>query len=376
VIELADIFRLAGPAYRAVYRLRMLASHLRAMRDIEACRTAALGGQLRQCDRCDSPRYSYHSCRNRHCPKCHREQTDRWLTIQQRRLLPCAYFLATFTLPAELRALARSSQKIFYAALMTAAAGSLLKLCRDPRHLGARPGLLAVLHTWTRDLRYHPHVHILVTAGGWREGHDPAWVQPKHPEFLLPARVLSVVFRAKMRDALRKAGILSSTPTRIWRKDWVVHLKHAGSGERALAYLARYVFRVALVNGRIERFDPADGVTFRYRDNRTREIKHCTLATNRFIARFLQHVLPKGFSKVRSYGLFSPRLRDRLERAKAVLLRGRKDGEDHADTSTALHATDEPSPAAGHHAKEIRCPVCKTGILRVVATIPRWRPPP
>jgi len=371
VLELADIFRQGGPAYRAAHGSRMLPSHRRAMRDIEACRTAALGGHLRQCDRCRAPRYSYHSCRNRHCPKCHGEQTRRWLDTQRSRLLPCPYFLATFTLPAELRPLARSHQKLLYGALMTTAAGALLKLCADPRHVGARPGLLAVLHTWTRDLRYHPHVHILVTAGGWRHGKDTAWVRSKRPLFLLPAWALSEIFRAKMRDALRKARLLDQVPSQLWRKDWVVHLKHAGSGEGALEYLARYVFRIALVNSRLDRFEHGR-VTFRYRHNRSREIKRCTLEVDRFIARFLQHVLPKGFPKVRSYGLFSPSCRPRLERARAVLQRDHADATKisaraHQKTASASSLRDENDP---------RCPVCKIGFLRLVATLPRSRPPP
>ena len=168
MLEVADVFREAGPAYRQRFGSRMLPSHLKAMRDIERCRTQALGGHLRQCDRCATLQYSYHSCRNRHCPKCQGDQTQAWLDRQRARLLPCPYFLLTFTLPDPIRRLARSHQKAVYGILLSAAAQSLLELTADPRWLGARPAVLAVLHTWTRDLRYHSHAHLLVSAGGLR----------------------------------------------------------------------------------------------------------------------------------------------------------------------------------------------------------------
>ena len=378
MLELADIFRAAGPAYREAYGPRMLPSHHKAMRDLEACRTAALGGQLWACNACDARRYSYHSCRNRHCPKCHRQQTERWLQTQRARLLPCPYFLATFTLPAQLRPLARSHQKKLYSLLLTAAAESLLALTADPDYLGARPGLLAVLHTWTRALRYHPHVHILVTAGGWRDAPTPTWIAPKRPDFLVPGRALSVVFRAKLRDALRPTGLFPLAPSSVWHKKWVVHLLNAGTGERALDYLARYVHRVALANSRLERFDHGQ-VTFRYRDNRTHEIKRCTLEATRFIARFLQHVLPAGFSKVRSYGLFSPSQRPRLEHARAAIgqppslpLPPSAPSDHPVPTHTTLPIRDVEAP---------RCPACRIGRLYLVDTLPpapllRPRPPP
>lgn len=367
MLELADIFREAGAAYRAAYAPRLLASHRRAMRDIEQCRTPALGGHLRVCDHCHALQYSYHSCRNRHCPKCHTEQTRRWLERQQSRLPECSYFLLTFTLPAELRRLARSNQKIVYGLLMNAAAQALLKLTADPRYLGARPGCLAVLHTWTRALVYHPHVHVLVTAGGWREQPSPRWGAPKRSRFLVPGRALSRLFRGILRDALRKAGLYDQTPADVWKKNWVVHLKHAGTGKAVLGYLARYVYRVALPNSRLERFENGR-VTFRYRDNRSREIKRCTLGTFPFIARFLQHVLPQGFTKVRSYGLLAPSNKGLLERVRAA---------PPEPASTSTPGDDVPAtPVAPRDLHEPRCPECGFGPMRVIETLPRWRPPP
>lgn len=362
MLELADIVRAAGEGYQRLHGPTLLPSHRRALRDIAACRTAALGGHVRACDHCGTREYSYHSCRNRHCPKCHGDQTRRWLDRQRTRLLPCAYFLLTFTLPAELRALARAHQKLVYGLLMTAAAAALLKLTADPRYLGARPGMLAVLHTWTRALLYHPHVHMLVTAGGWR-CHDQTWVPSNRPAFLVPGRALSRLFRAKVRAGLRKAGLLQHTPPEVWRHEWVVHVQHAGTGEQVLDYLARYLFRIALVNSRLERFEDGQ-VTFRYRDGRTGTTKHCTLDAVSFLGRFLQHVLSRGFSKVRRYGLFSPSRHDLLAQAREHL-----SAASASPPPARVPIDPAPVPAPANPASR-RCPVCGIGVLHLVETLP------
>jgi hypothetical protein len=361
MLELADIVRAAGEVYQALHGATLLPSHRRALSDIAACRTAALGGHVQACDHCGTRQYSYHSCRNRHCPKCHGEQTQRWLDRQRTRLLPCAYFLLTFTLPAELRALARAHQKVLYSLLMTAAAAALLKLTADPRYLGARPGLLAVLHTWTRALLYHPHVHMLVTAGGLR-GADQTWVRPRHAAFLVPGRALSRLFRGKMRAGLRKAGLLEQVPLAVWRREWVVHVQHAGTGAKVLEYLARYVFRIAIVNSRLEQF--ANGqVTFRYREGRTGLVQRCTLDAGAFLGRFLQHVLPQGFTKVRHYGLFSPSRHDLLDQARTHLIAASLNPP--ADRTPIAPAT-TPAPDSAPHP---RCPACGIGVLHIVETL-------
>ena len=359
MLELADIVRAAGEVYQRRHASTLLPSQRRALRDIVACRTAALGGHVRACDHCGTRQYSYHSCRNRHCPKCHGEQTQRWLDRQRARLLPCAYFLPTFTLPAELRALAWAHQTLVYGLLMTAAAAALLKLSADPRYLGARPGVLAVLHTWTRALLYHPHVHMLVTAGGLR-GTDQLWVPSKRVAFLVPGRVLSRLFRAKVRAGLRKAGLLDQVPLAVWRHEWVVHVKPAGTGEKVLDYLARYVFRIALANSRLERFEDGQ-VTFRYRDGRTGTIARCTLDAVSFLGRFLRHVLPRGFAKVRHYGLFSPARHDLLAQAREQLL---------AASDAPVPPVPAPiDPAPGlvpEISPRLRCPACGIGVLHLV----------
>jgi hypothetical protein len=357
-----------GGVYPQLHNAALLPSHRRVLRDVVACRTAALGGHVHACDHCGARQYSYHSCRNRHCPKCHGEQTQRWLDRQRARLLPCASFLLTFTLPAELRALARAHQKVVYSLLMTAAAGALLKLAADPRYLGARPGMLAVLHTWTRALLYHPHVHMLVTAGGLRDA-DGTWVATRRAAFLVPGRALSRLFRAKVRTGLRKAGLLDQAPATVWRHEWVVHVQQAGTGQKVLDYLARYVFRVAIVNSRLERFTEGQ-VTFRYRDARTGALQRCTLDAMTFLGRFLQHVLPQGFAKVRHYGLFSPSRHDLLAHAREQLVAA----------SASPPAAEAPNDPALVHAPEPvpspRCPRCGIGVLHLVETLrPTGRSP-
>ena len=354
MIEVADIFRRHGPAYQEQHRL--LPSQQKALRDLVRCRTAACGGQLYRCDHCGQEHYSYHSCGNRHCPKCHGEQTERWLTKQQQRLLPCAYYLLTFTLPGALRTLAWSQQKALYGLLLRSAAAALQKLAWDPKYLGGQLGMLAVLHTWTRALLYHPHAHLLVTAGGLsRDGAH--WRSPKNPAFLVPGFALSKIFRGKFRAGLKKLGLLQQVPPAVWKQPWVVHCRHAGRGEKALDYLGRYVFRVALSNSRLERL--AEGqVTFRYRDNRTQQIQHLQLGAPEFIRRFLQHVLPKGLVKVRAYGLWSATNADPLKRARALLSH-------QASTAAAPAVLLQTRIAASPRI----CPHCKIGHLILVASL-------
>jgi len=371
VLEVADIVRAAGPAYREAYGPRLLPSHRRALDDLATCRTAARGGHLRRCDHCDESEYQYHSCRNRHCPKCHGEQTRRWLDLHRARLLPCPYFLVTFTLPDDLRAVARSHQRTVYGALVRAAAETLLTLAADPQHLGARPAILAVLHTWTQDLRYHPHVHVLVTAGGLAPD-GTRWVPTPRPDFLFPGYVLSPVFRGKLRQALRQAGLLDQVAPDIWTRDWVVHVQAAGSGQQVLEYLGRYVFRIAITNSRLEHFDQGR-VTFRYRDRRDGHTTRRTLPAHQFLARFLQHVLPRGFAKVRHYGLASPTCRRQLEAARSALPLA-------PPPVPSSSAPNDPAPTTDTERVVLRdadrCPHCHVGRLHIVAILPRPRHPP
>ena len=309
MVEIAEIFRLHGPQYRAKYSSKMLPSHRKVMRAIERCRTLALGGHVYACQDCGETQYLYHSCRDRHCPKCQNDKAQLWLEKQQDLLLPARYFLLTFTLPDELRRLARSHQKLFYALLFRTSASATQKLAQDPRFVGGQIGMVGVLHTWGRKLAYHPHVHYIVPAVGWTS--EGQAVRPRHHNFLLPVKALSKIFRAKFRDALRKTDFFDDIPPDVWQKDWIVHCQPVGHGLGALKYLAPYIFRVAISNNRILKL--ADGkVTFRYRATDTGKLRTSTLPAEEFIRRFLQHVLPRGFVKVRYYGFLAPGCRNQL----------------------------------------------------------------
>lgn len=299
-LEIADIFRQYGPAYRTKYAGRLPNRHRQVMRAIEQCRTAVLGGRVYHCPTCGEERYSYHSCRDRHCPKCQTEEGQRWLAKQVQRLLPVPYFLLTFTLPAALRPVARRNPTWLYHHLFRASAAATQALSRDPRYVGGQIGLVGVLHTWGRNLSYHPHLHYLVPAGGLTA--QQTW-RASRTDFLVPVKALSKLFRGKLREALKGGLDYKRIPAAVWKQAWVVHCKPVGSGVAALKYLAPYIFRVAISNNRLLRLT-AGRVTFRYRDTETGQERQCTLVVEEFIHRFLQHVLPTGFVKVRYYGLF------------------------------------------------------------------------
>ena len=316
-LELADIFRRYGPVYRQKYASRMPGNHFQAMRAIEQCRTPALGGQVYRCPNCEQVQYSYHSCRNRHCPKCQNENAQIWLEQQQELLLNVPYFLLTFTLPAAFNEVARSNQCLLYDLLFKTSAAATQQLALEPRWIGGQIGMMGVLHTWGRNLAYHPHIHYLVPAGGWQE-REQRWIPTRH-NFLLPVRALSRVFRAKLQRALRDTDCYTRLPANVWQQEWVVHCEAVGSGLNALQYLAPYIFRVALSNNRLLKLEN-DRVTFRYRDTQTGAEKRCCLGAHAFIHRFLQHVLPHHFVKVRYYGFFAPTRRARLTTLRHSLL--------------------------------------------------------
>ncbi len=370
-MELADIFRRAGQAYSDAFQGRIPPSHLRAMWDIIRCRTPALGGSLYACDHCDHLDYSYHSCRNRHCPKCQDDRAQAWLQRLRARLLPCDHFLLTFTLPAELRPLARSHQRLVYSILLREAAAAVQTLASDPQWVGGRLAILAVLHTWSRTLTYHPHVHLLVSAGGLSPD-GSAWVKPAHPRFLFPGYAVSPIFRTKVRHALRRAGLLQDTDSSVWTRPWTAQIQHIGNGHHAALYLSRYVYRVALSNHRIEGFQQGR-VTFRYTHAKTRQTRRMTLPVLDFMARFLQHVLPKGFAKIRSYGLLSPSCRKGLERARHLLESAAAQLPQRPARRTG---PEDPSPTASNEPKPRLCPVCNRGHVYFKGTILRARPPP
>ena len=316
MVEMADIFRRYRAEYLRKFGSRILPSHRRAMDDIIACRTPALGGNLYSCPSCGKQRYSYHSCGNRHCPKCGNDDATLWVDRQSSRIPEVPCFLLTFTLPHELNGLVRSNQKDCYHLLFSASSNSVKKLAADPRHLGAQPGMLGVLHTWGRDLSYHSHVHYLIPGGGIDE--NGKWVWTPYEKFFLPVRALSPIYRGKFRDGLKALGLHDAVPEAVWKKDWVVHCEPAGRGPEAIRYLSRYIYRVAITNSRI--ISLRDGrVTFRYQPVGTKDWKLMTLPVLVFMARFLQHVLPKGFCKVRYYGFLHQRCAEKLKALREQL---------------------------------------------------------
>jgi rubrerythrin len=367
-LELADIFRQYGSAYRQKYAARLLSSHRRTMTAIERCRTEALGGQVYSCSACGEVRYSYHSCRNRHCPKCQHEQAQEWLQLQQELLLRVPYFLLTFTLPAQLRIFASRNQKLFYNTLFRASAQAVQILARDPRFIGGQIGLVGVLHTWTRNLAYHPHVHYLVPGGGLGPN-SQSWLKARN-NFFLPVSALSRLFRARFQHLLCQTSIFPQIPSDVWHLDWVVHCKGVGNGQTALKYLAPYVYRVAIRNRRlIKMVDTghmeSSQITFQYRDSKTQKLKLCTLSAEKFIHRFLQHVLPRGFVKIRYFGFFGAALRPRL-----LSLRQQLEQDSSIQQSRSQPETDsERIPSQVPHSVWL-CPKCGRPMLFLRALSP------
>jgi hypothetical protein len=367
VIEIAEVFRRFAGAYQAAHGASMLPSHQRAITDILACRTEALGGHLWRCDQCRAEIFSYHSCKNRSCPKCHTDQTERWLEARKLEMLPTPYFHVTITVPEELRAVLRANQHDGYALLMKAAAEAIIELARDPRFVGATVGVLAVLHTWTQQLLYHPHVHCLVTGGGVSDdGHQ--W-HPARQTLLVPVKALAKLVRGKLRAAFEKCRPDLVLPAAAWSKVWVVHCTAWGEGEQAvLDYLARYVFRVAITNNRIVGLDD-ETVTIRYKKRKSNRWRTCRIPGEEFIRRFVQHVLPKGLHKVRYFGLWHPAKRALAARAR-LLLRLDRPAMPHP-TETTQDAANLPTDHTDPAEPRI-CPCCHTGhLVRVRRLTPK-----
>jgi hypothetical protein len=363
--SLAEIIQQHGPAYQKKFAARLLPSHRRALWDLTHCRTAAFGGHLYECSSCQRPHYQYHSCPNRHCPQCQWQAGQLWLEKQQALLLPVPYFLVTFTLPQTLRPIARGNQRLVYNLLFRTAAAALQELAWDPRYVGGQLGMVGVLHTWGRQLAYHPHVHFLVPAGGLSADRQQ-WL-PARANFLVPVKALSRLFRAKFRDGLQETSLFDQGPAESWQMEWVVHAKAVADGILALRYLAPYIFRVAISNHRILKVEQGK-VTFRYRQSDTGNVRCCTLTAEEFLRRFLQHVLPKGFVKVRYYGLFAPALRYLLPLLHLWL----------DDTPPSPPSPDERSDAkpATLPAPQLLCPDCGQPMVYLRKLRPRSRCPP
>lgn len=379
-LEVAEVFRRYGNAFREAYRPSPAQTEVLSL--LPTCRTAALGGHVDECDHCGRRQISYNSCRNRHCPKCQGSQAAQWLDAQREHLLPVPYVHVVFTLPQLLAPLALQNPRVVYGLLFRAASQTLLQIAADPRHLGARIGFLALLHTWGQTLHHHPHLHCVVPAGGLSPD-GSRWVACR-PNFFLPVRVLSRLFRGKLLALLQGAfddgrlsfhgslEALAHPPAfarllaRARRTEWVVYAKPPfGGPEQVLKYLARYTHRVALSNRRLLSLE-GGVVAFRYKDYaRGRRVRTLRLDAPEFIRRFLFHVLPKRFVRIRRYGLLANAHREaKLARCRELLGAAR----DAAPATEATAAT--PAGDRAHDPPHLpRCPACSEGRMRRVQTL-------
>lgn len=370
-LEVADVFRQHEQEFLKRWGDRLSPHQRKAFRDIGACRTAALGARREQCDHCSQQSLVFHSCRNRACPKCQARSRDRWLARTARELLPVPYSHVTFTLPHQLCQLAIRNPRVMYNILFQAASEALLTLGADSRHIGAHLGFLAVLHTWDQQLRPHPHLHCLVPAGGIAPDHS-RWVRTRRPRYLMPTSVLAARFRnqflkslwrAYRCNKLRLGGALAPLKktaefhrlySKLKRMKWVVDARPPlGNPEHVLQYLARYTHRVAISNGRL--IDLQDGeVTFRWRDSADHnQQKLKKLGAIEFMRRFLLHVLPKGFVKIRHFGFLAhPERRAALQLARELL------------------GAPEPPPEVPQKTAERKCPCCGIGTLCFLGWVP------
>ena len=374
-LEVADVIGEYGEVFLAKYGDTLTDTQRKALSDLAACRTAALGGHVERCLDCGHERLAYNSCRNRHCPKCQALARARWLAREAELLLPVDYYHVVFTLPAELSDLALANPRLLYNQLFQAASATLREVAANPKRLGAQLGVLAVLHTWGQNLHHHPHLHCVVTGGGLScdgqgvvEG-SPRWVSCR-PGFFLPVRVLSRVFRGKYLALLRaafaqgqltfpgrvgplaEAGGFAELVRLLYKKDWVVYSKAPfGGPAQVLKYLARYTHRVAISNNRLLKLEHGQ-VTFRYKDYAAdRQQKTMTLSAEEFLRRFVQHVLPRGFVKIRHYGLLANRQRaEKLHDCRRLLLA----------RTAALNAAGTPTKATSDKAEiePAQHPVC------------------
>jgi hypothetical protein len=312
-----EIFQTFGSEYLQRYFHLMPKAHRKVIDAITACRTEACGLALYECEKCGEVHRVYRSCGDRHCPTCQYHKSRQWLQKQMKRQLPGHHFLLTFTVPESLRRFIRKNQRVAYSALFKASSEAMKKLALDQKFLGADlPGFFGVLHTWGRTLEFHPHIHYIV-PGGALSTSDGLW-HPSRIDFYLPVRALSQIFKAKFRDAMKEARLFDQIPPDVWQIDWNVNSQAVGSSEASLKYLAPYVFRVAISNSRILKVENRT-VFIRYRKSHSHRLRTLALEVMEFIRRFLQHVLPTGFMKVRYYGFMNPNCGVSLDRISTLI---------------------------------------------------------
>jgi len=312
-----DIFRDHAGEYLRQYGDAMATVQKKAIDAILSCRSSSQGLVVYACEDCGGIHQVYRSCGNRHCPTCQHQKALMWRDRQLENSLPCDYFMLTFTVPEPLRLFLYRHQQIGYNGLFAAASGAIRLIAENPRHIGGDlPGFFGVLHTWGRTLQYHPHIHFVVPGGAYLRSEN-RWM-PSRPEFFLPVRALSKVFRAKFRDEIAAAGLLDRVDASVWNKEWNVNCQAVGQAERAVGYLSRYVFHTAISDARIVSAENGS-VTFRYRKPHSNRPRTMTLTGEEFMGRYLRHVLPSGFMKVRHYGFLHPNSAVKLETVRALV---------------------------------------------------------
>lgn len=315
--SIREIFTTFGPEYLQHYGNRMPKTQRKVIDAVIACRTEACGTAFYQCDSCAEPSQFFRSCGNRHCPTCQYSKSQQWLYTQIQRQLPGHHFLITFTVPEPLRSFMRQNQRLAYSALFKASSEAIKKLALDPKHIGADlPGFFGVLHTWGRTLQYHPHIHYIV-SGGALSSSDASW-HPSRIDFFLPVKALSKIFSAKFRDLMKQAKLFDQIPPEAWLIDWNVNCQAVGSSQATLKYLAPYVFKVAISNSRLVGLQDRT-VLIRYRKSHSQRSRILALNVMEFIRRFLQHVLPTGFMKIRYYGFMNPNCKIALDRIRGLI---------------------------------------------------------
>ena len=315
--KINEIFRTYAPKYLNLYGETMPFEHKKVITAMLSCKTEDNGFLVYECEDCAEQHTLFRSCGNRHCPQCQQHKSRQWLERQLDRQVPGAHFMVTFTVPEEIREFMRSNQRIAYAALFAASTDAMKKLAQDPKYIGGDlPGFFGVLHTWGRQLQYHPHIHFVV-PGGAISSKDGSW-HPSNPTFYLPVLALSPIYRAKFRYRLEKAGLLGQVPSEVWKKDWNVNCQAVGDAEGSIKYLAPYVFRVAISDNRIIKVEN-DKVFISYKKQKSNRLRTLELGAMEFIRRFLQHVLPTGFMKVRYYGFLNAASNMSLDEVRAKI---------------------------------------------------------
>ena len=341
---MADIVCQYGTKYLKSYAESILPSHRKALSHIAACRTRKLGGQKYLCKECNKIHYSYHSCRDRHCPKCQNDRIDDWLLKQFELLLSVSYFMATITVPEGLRSVFRSHQKKMYHLFFKASAEAIMLLAKDKRFLGADIGMMGILQTWTRMIAYHPHLHFVIPGGGIRNNQ---WKYSK-PNMLVHVKPLSRLIRRLFREMLEKTDFFGLVPSTVWKQEWVCHIEPVGNGEAVLKYLAPYVYRVAISDRNIMKV------------KKDKTFIPCTLDVFEFLRRFLQHVLPKGFVKIRYFGFLATKRRKDLDHIKELIVK-------RLSGKSLSYPKKQKKP--------MKCPDCGN-LLIFVCELPRYRGPP